>query len=295
MNLLKISLIVLVVLVLLPSVIQAEEGEGQQRELPETFIRELDDDLKENSGLIFWDNLIWTINDSGGKNQVYGFDPFTGAVRRTILLLNAANVDWEDIAQDDQYLYIADSGNNMGNRKNLQVLKISKMMITNQSFQAVNVEKIDFNYFEQTNFGPNNKHNSYDCEALFALNDTLYLFSKDWVSNITKAYALPTSPGSYILNPIDSFDVKGLITGADINPEGELALIGYRDFKSFGWIFQKTDSTLFGTPRYINLSMLDYAQTEGICFTPQGDVLFSCEKTENFTQQVWMIRSNKLK
>ena len=36
------------------------------------------------------------------------------------------NVDWEDITQDETHIYIADFGNNNGNRTDLKIYKILK-------------------------------------------------------------------------------------------------------------------------------------------------------------------------
>ena len=45
------------------------------------FIPQIDPALNENSGLIFYDNLIWTLNDSGGENKIFGID-FSGKIGR---------------------------------------------------------------------------------------------------------------------------------------------------------------------------------------------------------------------
>lgn len=263
-------------------------------DFPESYILLLDSAVMENSGIIYWNKLIWTFNDSGGKNEVYGLDEKTGQVKITLRITNATNTDWEEIAQNKQYIFIAETGNNSGNRTDLHILRLKKSSIGRAPFQNVEVEKIYFQFADQTDFNPLFRQNPYDCEALFECNDTLYVFTKDWVNFITKVYALPNVPGNYSLNPIDSFDVKGLITGADINSKGKIALVGYQDFKSFVWLFQKNDSTLFSNPQWIDLGMLENAQTEGICFTPGGDLLISCEQTVNYLQQIWKIGKERI-
>ena len=260
---------------------------------PETLITQLDSSLNEDSGIIYWNNLIWTFNDSGGKNQVYGCDPLSGKIKITLQFLNAWNTDWEDIAQDEKNIYIAETGNNFGGRKDLQIYILRKNDVTDQAYQEVNVDRIAYRYADQIHFGKGLKKHNFDCEALFAFNDSLYIFTKDWVDFKTRAYAMPAIPGDYILLPVDSFDVKGLITGADINESGKIALMGYQDYRSFAWTFQKTGKHLFNQPQYINLSMLVNAQTEGICFDPKGDLLFSCEKTDSYPQMVWVIPAGK--
>ena len=261
----------------------------------ESYIPTLDSTLRENSGIIYWHHLLWTFNDSGGKNELYGLDAKTGELKKIIHLSNATNTDWEDIAQNDKYIFVAETGNNAGTRIDLQILRLKKSEINKKAEQHLEVEKIFFAFADQDRFEPFFRHNSYDCEALMEWNDSLYVFTKDWVNFKTKAYVMPNVPGSYNLSPIDSFDVKGLITAVDINPKGEIAMLGYQDFKSFVWLFNKTNSTLFDNPRFIDLSFMHNAQTEGICFTPRGDLLISCEQTIAYPQQIWKIEKRNFK
>lgn len=260
---------------------------------PTTLLASLDSNLIENSGIIYWDHLIWTFNDSGGKPEIYGFKPKTGEIVKTIRVSNAGNVDWEDIAQDEQFIYIAEFGNNVGNRKDLQVLKIEKSQISKEIFQQVNVQKINFNYANQKSFLHPYKGHGFDAEALAAINGNLYLFTKDWKDNITTVYRIPNQPGNHTVSPKESFNVKGLITGADVSSKGKLALIGYVDFKSFAWVFEPNKESLFSNPTYVDLTMLENAQTEGICFSPKGDLLISCEQTTSYPPKIWKVKKSQ--
>src|SRR3954451_24152951 len=76
------------------------------------FDANLGNRVHESSGLIWWDNQLWTHTDSGGKPDLYAVDKSTGKVLKIVTITNATNVDWEDIAQDDDYIYIGDFGNN---------------------------------------------------------------------------------------------------------------------------------------------------------------------------------------
>ena len=59
-------------------------------------------------------------------NALYELNVTNGNVSRTVTIQNAANVDWEDICTDDDYIYIGDFGNNSGNRTNLRIYKVLK-------------------------------------------------------------------------------------------------------------------------------------------------------------------------
>jgi hypothetical protein len=262
--------------------------------IPETYISCLDTILVENSGIIIWNDHFWTFNDSGGKNEIYCLDFKTGKILFTVQISNAMNIDWEDIAQDKKYLYIAETGNNAGARHDQKIYRVRKKDITSNPFQSVIADSISFQFAEQVDFTPTLRQTRYDCEALFAFNNSLFVFTKDWSKNITKVYSFPAKVGNYEVLPIDSFNVNGLITGADILPNGKFVLIGYRNFRSLLWTFQKTKSKFFSNPRFIDLGMLENAQTEGVCFSSAGDLFFSCEQTGNYNQQIWKIGKKQL-
>ncbi len=75
-------------------------------EIPQKFC-DLSKKINETSGLIYWNNYIWTFNDSGGEAEIYKVDSATGEILQTIRLNNAKNTDWEDITHDENYIYIS--------------------------------------------------------------------------------------------------------------------------------------------------------------------------------------------
>src|SRR5690606_40774500 len=63
--------------------------------------------------------LIWAIQDSGNKNEIYGLSR-NGSMKEIISVKGIVNTDWEDIAADNEgNLYIGDFGNNDNTRKDL--------------------------------------------------------------------------------------------------------------------------------------------------------------------------------
>ena len=232
------------------------------------FIPDLSDVLVENSGLLIYKNLCWGFNDSGGKNELYAFGK-SGKIKMQVEIKNAENHDWESIAQDKSFIYVGDFGNNNGNRKNLCIYKIDKKDISKKSKQKVKADKIEISYARQKQFSFLKKTTPYDCEAMAYFSKKLYLFSKNWKDYTTKIYELPTKDGEYKLQPTDSFDVKMLVTGADISPDKrKMALIGYKNYQAFMWIFSDFPGDHFfkGKQQYFSLPNVGKAQTEGICF-----------------------------
>ena len=85
------------------------------------FETKLSKKIDETSGLEYFNEGLITHNDSGDDAKLYLFSQ-TGELLEEFVVNDAVNNDWEDIAMDESYLYIGDSGNNYGNRKNLNIV-----------------------------------------------------------------------------------------------------------------------------------------------------------------------------
>ncbi|NOR75756.1 MAG: hypothetical protein GQ525_11425 [Draconibacterium sp.] len=264
---------------------------------PQQFIKTLPDKLAENSGIIYYDNLFWTFNDSGGENSIYAFN-LQGEIIKEIEIKDAQNDDWEDIAHDKKYIYIGDFGNNRGTRKNQAIYRIKKKEIGKNSKQKIKSKKIKFNYEDQTDYSFKGRTTPFDCEALIEFDEALYIFTKDWANRYTTVYQIPKKNGEYKIKPIDKFNVTGLITGADVSPDkSKLALVGYKDYKPILWIFSDfTAENFWGKKKtYMELDSIFDAQTEGVCFLGNDSILISCESTSTYLPQVFLIDLNDLK
>jgi len=238
--------------------------------------------LTETSGLIRWNSYVWTHNDNTDIN-LYALDTLTGNIVQTCALSAAVNQDWEEISQDSNYVYIGDFGNNAdGNRTDLKILRIEKNSI------LLNVPVIDtiyFSYADQIDFSPAGANNTdFDCEAFIVTTDSIFLFTKQWVSNKTIVYSLPKTPGTYIANLRDTLNVGGLITGSTyLEPQRLTVLCGYSNMlQPFIYLlYDFTGNDFFGgNKRKIDLS-LSFHQTEGIA---TSDGLKYYISNEYFTQ-----------
>ncbi len=191
-------------------------------------------DVLETSGLIYFDGKLVTHNDSGDNPNLYELDATTGVVTRTVSINNASNVDWEDIAQDDNNIYIGDFGNNNGTRGDLKIYVISKADFNSQT--SVTADTIKFQYSEQIDFTSHPKDTDFDCEAMTVVNDSILLFTKNWVNEKTNLYKLPLLPGFYTVSISDSLDAQGTVTGATYNAEkNTIFLVGYQSANPFMW------------------------------------------------------------
>ena len=182
----------------------------------------LSDSLIETSGLMYYNNWFWTLNDSGNEPAIYAFDSITGAIIHRTFIKNKTNIDWEEMTQDSQYIYIGEFGNNDGSRKDLKVYRVQKSQLNySKKSDSVNADELQFNLADQTSFVSASQNHNYDIEAMFTWQDSLHLFSKNWVDGKTRHYVMPRVPGNYSLIPRETLDAGGLVTSACTNSKGD--------------------------------------------------------------------------
>ena len=134
--------------------------------------KNLDNSLNESSGLIIWNDMLWTHNDSEDIN-IYALELPDGIINENYPLTGSVNKDWEEISQDDEFFYIGDFGNNSnGNRRDLMILRIKKNSIAEDPPE---IDEIGFSYPDQTDFTAAGANNTdFDCEAFIASDDSIY-------------------------------------------------------------------------------------------------------------------------
>lgn len=184
----------------------------------------------------------------------------------TVQLNNVRNVDWEEISQDESYIYIGDFGNNAsGNRKDLNILRISKQSVLQGN--AV-VDTIFFSYNNQTNFTATAANKTdFDCEAFVVGADSIYLFTKQWLSQQSAVYVMPKTVGTHIAQYKNSLAVSGLITGATMLPDKKITVLcGYStSLQPFLYLLYDYRGHEFATGNKRKITVvLPYHQVEGI-------------------------------
>ncbi len=262
------------------------------------FLYTLSNKLSENSTLVYLNKKLWTINDSGGLPVLYALDTASGQIVQEVTVTNAINVDWEELAIDEDYMYIGDIGNNIGNRNDLGIYKILIDDLPISGNGTVTSTHITYVYPDQKNSGIRISHN-FDCEAFITADDSLYLFSKNREDQQTKLYRLPKQPGDYVADLITSFNVNGLITGADYNAtDNEIVLVGYSQnfFTPFVWLLFDFESNNFfsGNKRRIDFPNLTTIQTEGICYLERKNLMISAERSPTFEARVFGFNTSSL-
>lgn len=255
------------------------------------FKAELPEEVSESSGVFFHNGRLWTHNDSGGKPILYAIDTVTFEIVQKLILANVQNLDWEDVCTDGETVFVGDCGNNRGSRKDLKIYTFPLSSIPVEGDAAVDVEVINFCFDDQTDFTKRKVHD-FDCEAIFATKNYLYLLSKGWETGTTRLYRLSKTPGQQVAEVVNGFDSQGLITGADYDPKsGTLVVIGYVKslYKPFLYLIYNFDEAgVKLSHRRFEMPQLPGAQTEGICFFDEGRCFISAETTKTFTARVFV-------
>lgn len=229
----------------------------------------LSDSLKETSGLTFFRDKLYTINDGGNSSEVFEIDKSSGKIL-DVIKTDLKNKDWEAITSDSTNTYIGDFGNNAGTRKDLKIYKIP----FKDSVKIGSIQEIPFFYPEQKDFQPKNINNDFDAEAMIFLNGKIHLFTKEWISKSVTHYTV--NPNVFVQQPaekIESFKTDFVVTDASYFDK-KLYLIGYtKNTEVFLSVFDETEPGVFfkQQPRKYYLgSSLVIGQIEGIAVDESG-------------------------
>ncbi len=261
--------IFLVIVILLFQGISAQKSETLP--LKKYKIATLSDSVKESSGLDFFKDKLFTINDSGNSSEIFELDKTSGKIIKT-LKTNLKNKDWEAITSDSANIYIGDFGNNRGTRKDLKIYKIP---FRNDSLVVDSIKTISFFYLEQTDFTAKNISNNFDAEAMIFLGGNIHLFTKEWETNTVSHYLInPDFSDNQPAQKLETFDTGFVVTDASFF-ENKLYVAGYtKKMEVFLMIFEKdeNENLFFGEPlkKYFLGMAYNIGQIEGIAVDENG-------------------------
>lgn len=183
--------------------------------------------LDETSGLEIINKTLVTINDSGNEPILY-FMNQKGEIISKRKVSGFKNTDWEDITKDEEFIYVADMGNNYDTRKDLSIIKIP----INENSKH-NITEIKFNYPEQVDFKFKRK-SRFDAEALISVGNSLIIFTKNRATKTTDIYKLPKTPGTFKAKKIGTLNTQSIVTGADFDSKTQtLALTSTINFNNY--------------------------------------------------------------
>jgi hypothetical protein len=151
--------------------------------------------IREASGLVQsrrHPGVFWVHNDSGNA-------PFLFAVRRDGSLirqyrLNVVNIDWEDIAIDDQgRLYLGDIGNNDLRLPLRLILEIEEPDPEKNEDTPPKVVTASYYRFPESG--------RFDAEGLVVEGDTALIVAKTFDGRDAEVYSVPLRPPAPLLRP----------------------------------------------------------------------------------------------
>ncbi len=255
-----------------------------------------------------FDDIYWVHNDSGDTARLFAIDGdgkivFPSYQRRMyygeeveegkqpwpgLAVALAANLDWEDIAADDEMIYIAEMGNNTNARRDLGVY-----VVPEPNPRAVGrtrtLKFVPVRYPDQKEFPAKEWH--YDNEGMFVFKGKLYFLTKHrkpgepagWEPG-THLYRLDSmKTGEFNeLRRIDQHDQVSVVTGADLSPDGEhLAVLCYTQL----WVFDRPgrgDRWLSSDSRMIPLAFEHTKQAEAVTWRDNETIIIGNEDSELF-------------
>ncbi len=253
----------------------------------------LDKKLNESSGIVYENsNSLWTINDGGNSATLYNIDS-TGKIIREIDIPDSKNRDWESITLGNNgYLYIGDFGNNNNSREDLVIYRIKFYEILGND--KLDVDKIEFSYDDQDDFPPKDSEMKFDCEAMVAMNDSIFLITKNRskpYDGKVHIYGLRGDKGKHKARKLSTYDTHSKsmyyswITDACFY-NNDLLLLSHNRFyriKNF-----KLDP--YNTPKLIEYKLNHFSQKEAICAGGNGELYVTDEKVGPFDAKLYRIK-----
>jgi hypothetical protein len=180
--------------------------------------------IREASGLVKsrrYPGVFWVHNDSGNAPLLFAVRRDGSLIRE--YLVQAPNVDWEDIATDDQgHLYLGDIGNNDGRLPVRTVYRLDEPDPARPAGGPLPTTLATHYRFP--------RGGRFDAEGLVFERGRAVVVAKTFDEREAELFALPLDPPAPLLRPAlpDSLGrLPGFTrpaTGADLSPEGRLAV-----------------------------------------------------------------------
>jgi hypothetical protein len=218
--------------------------------------------IDESSGIIAsrrHPGVFWTHNDSGNPPVLYAITrdgKLAGEFR-----VDAANMDWEDIAIDDAgHLYIGDIGNNWGWRDTVSVYRVDEPNPRAKSTAPLQVTESWMLAYPAAPF---------ECEAMFVFGEWGYVISKVSAGEQASLYRFPLKPSRdpVRLERVAALPIREAVTGADISADGRrLAVATYNGLFVFA-IGGDVASAGTVQPQMVRFK---WSGVEACCFAPDG-------------------------
>lgn len=174
--------------------------------------------IRESSGIAKstkYEGIFWTHNDSGNLAELFAIKA-DGTLVARVPVAEAPNLDWEDLAIADGFIYVGDIGNNHGW---LRVRVIYKFAEPDPYADAIKPLKPLATYRYTYPDKP------FDAEALVVRGDRIYVISKAG-GKASAVYRLAPTDGEHMIASLVWTLPYGWITGADLSGDGRFLVTG---------------------------------------------------------------------
>lgn len=241
------------------------------------------DEVTEASGLVTsptQPGIFWTHNDSGDAAYLYAFDA-QGKQRATVLVRNAYNFDWEDMAAGPMagkkgiWLYAADIGDNSVVRTEPCVYAIPEPKVGFSSRKAPLLSDDAIRFLAKYPDGPHNAETLL-CDPR---DGRLTIVTKE-PSGVSGVYRFPkelSARKANLLEKVGEFHVPAggstLVTGGSYRPDGgAVALVTYTNVIELkGDTFWSATPTIRPQPKLQQLEAVAYSQDgKSLWLTSEG-------------------------
>jgi hypothetical protein len=261
--------------------INSAHGQVEQKK-----IGSLPAELKETSGLIYYQNkYLLSHNDGGNPSELFVLN-LKGELVKKIEIFDTKNRDWEDITQDHKgRVFIGDFGNNDNERKECSIYILPQNFIDQKE---VLPEKISFTYEDQNKYPPKPSELNYDCEGFICHGDKIFLFTKCRTKPFTgesRIYELPAKKGNHTAKYKGSVFLCDLgwqfcsVTSAASNANGQvIVLLTYSKL----FILTNFDNSKFWKANIHSIALPLVKQREAICFGEKNNLYMTDEYKMGF-------------
>ena len=238
-------------------------------------------DLIEASGLAASrrsPHILWSHNDSGGTPSVFALK--TDGTHLGVFTLQGVDAyDEEDMAADDEFLYLGDIGDNGLIRETIVIYRFPEPLI---SLDQTPVDVVIEEYDTLTLAYPDGPK---DAETLLVdpTDSSIYIVTKS--EQQSRVYRVPTpiawnGETSELELVVEKLPLLRLTTAGDISPDGDMIII--RDYTR-AVLWQRLGGDTIAktlTHASCNVPVNGWGQEEAICFHRDGTGYFTIpEKT----------------
>ena len=271
---------------------QPDSPPDKHAAIDQITVTPLGNEIAETSGLACLDNdQFLTINDSGNPAAIYQLDAQGRISKR--LSTNGHNQDWEALAIHQGRLWIADIGNNSGQR---QTLQLYHTVLPSSQAAELAVEMLELRYPEAPKTSPSHYQHELDAEALVSTGSQLLIFSKNWLGMQSRVYEVDTSKKAVMLKQIgETSALPGLITDVAYSMQQQVFVVaGYQNFRLNPLSFVLSGdfvpflAVLDAQYRVIkSVPISTGGQLEAVCLDRAQNIWLSQEKSTHHAAQFW--------